>query len=178
MRLSYEDAMKLIHNAERAGSIMGVDTMRELMSHLGNPQDKLKVIHIAGTNGKGSTLAMLSTILTTAGYKVGRYISPTLVAYLERIQIDGEYISENAFAGIIGELADAVEAMKLSASRLPTAFPSIYPWCPEKFFPQLLHYHILYKNLRYSVLHYIYSSLIIICCKLIGKAFLNRLHKK
>ena len=87
MRLSYEDAMKLIHNAERAGSIMGVDTMRELMSHLGNPQDKLKVIHIAGTNGKGSTLAMLSTILTTAGYKVGRYISPTLVAYLERIQI-------------------------------------------------------------------------------------------
>ena len=122
MRLSYEDAMKLIHNAERAGSIMGVDTMRELMSHLGNPQDKLKVIHIAGTNGKGSTLAMLSTILTTAGYKVGRYISPTLVAYLERIQIDGEYISENAFAGIIGELADAVEAMKLSASRLPTAF--------------------------------------------------------
>lgn len=96
MRLSYEDAMKLIHNAERAGSIMGVDTMRELMSHLGNPQDKLKVIHIAGTNGKGSTLAMLSTILTTAGYKVGRYISPTLVTYLERIQIDGEYISENA----------------------------------------------------------------------------------
>lgn len=122
MRLSYEDAMKLIHNAERAGSIMGVDTMRELMSHLGNPQDKLKVIHIAGTNGKGSTLAMLSTILTTAGYKVGRYISPTLVTYLERIQIDGEYISENAFACIMGELADAVEAMKLSASRLPTAF--------------------------------------------------------
>ena len=65
MKLSYEDAMKLIHNAEKAGSIMGVDTMRELMNHLGNPQDKLKVIHIAGTNGKGSTLAMLSTILTT-----------------------------------------------------------------------------------------------------------------
>lgn len=122
MKLTFEGALKLIHNAEKAGSIMGVETMRELMKRLGNPQNELKIIHIAGTNGKGSTLAMISTILTTAGYKVGRYISPTLVTYLERIQIDGAYISEEAFAEIMGQIADAVNDMKNADLRLPTAF--------------------------------------------------------
>ncbi len=122
MKLCYDEAMKLIHNAEKAGSIMGVDTMRELMRLLDNPQDKLKVIHIAGTNGKGSTLAMISTILTTAGYRVGRYISPTLVTYLERIQIDGEYISETDFSDVMSDIADAVDTMKASGLRTPTAF--------------------------------------------------------
>lgn len=122
MEWNYNRAMELIHNAEKAGSIMGVDTMRELMRCLGNPQDKLKVIHIAGTNGKGSVLAMLSTVLTTAGYRVGRYISPTLVTYLERIQIDGEYIPEDSFARVMQEIAGAVESMKHSSLRLPTAF--------------------------------------------------------
>lgn len=122
MKLCYNDAILLINNAQKAGSIMGVDSMRELMKLLGNPQDKLKVIHIAGTNGKGSTLAMVSTILTGAGYKVGRYISPTLVTYLERIQIDGEYISEDDFADVMGDIAEAVLKMNASKLRTPTAF--------------------------------------------------------
>ena len=122
MILSYDDALSIIRNAEKAGSIMDVETMRELMEHLGNPQDKLRIIHIAGTNGKGSTLAMISTILTTAGCRVGRYISPTLVTYLERIQIDGAYISETEFAEVMGDIADALNTMKSSASRLPTSF--------------------------------------------------------
>ena len=57
------------------------------MRRLGNPQDKLKFIHIAGTNGKGSVLAYLSTILKKAGYRTGRYVSPTLFSYRERIQV-------------------------------------------------------------------------------------------
>ena len=122
MNLTYDAALELIHNAQKAGSIMGVDTMCELMRLLGNPQDKLKIIHIAGTNGKGSTLAMISTVLTTAGYRVGRYISPTLITYLERVQIDGEYISESDFAVIMGDIADAVNVMEVSDLRLPTAF--------------------------------------------------------
>lgn len=122
MSLTYEEALALIHNAEKAGSIMGVETMRELMNRLGNPQNKLRVIHIAGTNGKGSTLAMISTILTQAGFKVGRYISPTLITYLERIQIDGNYISEDEFAYVMEQAAVAVEDMKNAALRLPTAF--------------------------------------------------------
>lgn len=122
MKLCYDEAMEFIHNAGKSGSIMGVDTMRELMRLLDNPQDKLKIIHIAGTNGKGSTLAMISTILTTAGYRVGRYISPTLITYLERIQIGGEYISETDFANIIGDIADVVNNMKASCLRTPTAF--------------------------------------------------------
>ena len=62
MKLTYGTALALIHNAEKAGSIMGVETMRELMKRLDNPQNKLKVIHIAGTNGKGSTLDRKSVV--------------------------------------------------------------------------------------------------------------------
>lgn len=122
MKLTYEAALALIRNAEKAGSIMGVETMRELMKRLDNPQNKLKVIHIAGTNGKGSTLAMISNILSHAGYRVGRYISPTLTAYLERIQIDGVYITEEDFASTMETISEAVEDMRSSALRLPTAF--------------------------------------------------------
>ena len=122
MKLTYGTALALIHNAEKAGSIMGVETMRELMKRLDNPQNKLKVIHIAGTNGKGSTLAMISNILSHAGYRVGRYISPTLTAYLERIQIDGVYITEEDFASTMETISEAMEDMRSSDLRLPTAF--------------------------------------------------------
>lgn len=63
--------------------MLGLTTMTELLKRLGNPQDDLKFVHIAGTNGKGSVLAYLSTVLKEAGYKVGRYISPILV-FLQR----------------------------------------------------------------------------------------------
>lgn len=69
-----------------------------LLCELGNPQESLKFIHIAGTNGKGSVLAYTSTILSEAGYRTGRYVSPTVVSYLERIQVDEEWIPEDAFA--------------------------------------------------------------------------------
>ena len=72
--------------------------------NLGTPQDDLKFIHIAGTNGKGSVLAYTSMILSKAGYKTGRYVSPTVISYLEKIQIDGKWISESEFAEIMEEI--------------------------------------------------------------------------
>ena len=90
------------------GSVLGLDTIRGLLRELGNPQDDLKFIHIAGTNGKGSVLAYTSMILSKAGYKTGRYVSPTVISYLEKIQIDGKWISESEFAEIMEEIKEAI----------------------------------------------------------------------
>ena len=68
------------------GWVLGLDSMGELLRRLGNPQDRLKFVHIAGTNGKGSVLAYVSTVAGCAGYRVGRYISPAVREYRERFR--------------------------------------------------------------------------------------------
>ena len=68
--MNYEEAMNFIQNTSKFGSVLGLDNIKELLERLGNPQDQLKVVHIAGTNGKGSTLAFLAGIFAGAGYSV------------------------------------------------------------------------------------------------------------
>ena len=92
--MNYKEARVYLEQVSRYGSVLGLDNMRELLGRLGNPQNDLKFIHISGTNGKGSVLAYLSTILSGAGYRVGRYLSPTLFSYREKIQVDGEKINK------------------------------------------------------------------------------------
>jgi dihydrofolate synthase/folylpolyglutamate synthase len=104
------------------GSVLGLDTIRDLLHELGNPQDSLRFVHIAGTNGKGSLLAYTSTILKEAGYRTGRYVSPTVVSYLERIQINGEWISEEAFAEITEIVQKAIARMETAGKNTPTVF--------------------------------------------------------
>ena len=82
--MTYKEARVYFDEMSKYGSVLGLDTIRGLLRELGNPQDDLKFIHIAGTNGKGSVLAYTSTILSEAGYRTGRYVSPTVVSYLER----------------------------------------------------------------------------------------------
>ncbi|MEI3219355.1 MAG: hypothetical protein V8S08_06655 [Lachnoclostridium sp.] len=96
--MTYKEARVYLDKVSKYGSVLGLDTIRELLHELGDPQKDLKFIHIAGTNGKGSVLAYTSTILSEAGYKVGKYVSPTVISYLERIQVNGQWISEDAFA--------------------------------------------------------------------------------
>ncbi|MDY4395852.1 MAG: folylpolyglutamate synthase/dihydrofolate synthase family protein [Oscillospiraceae bacterium] len=96
--------------------------MRELLHRLGDPQNELKFIHISGTNGKGSVLAYLSTILSGAGYRTGRYISPTLFSYRERIQVDGEYIEKESLACHVTAIAAAAEDMQKAGLPSPTVF--------------------------------------------------------
>ena len=91
----YEEAREFINDSNQYGCVPGLETITELLKQLGNPQEQLKVIHVAGTNGKGSTSAFLSSILTAAGYVVGRYISPAVFSYRERIQISRQIIEEN-----------------------------------------------------------------------------------
>ena len=92
--MNYEEAMNFIQNTSKFGSVLGLDNIKELLERLGNPQDQLKVVHIAGTNGKGSTLAFLAGIFRESGYRAGRYVSPASFCYEERFRINEENISK------------------------------------------------------------------------------------
>ena len=94
--MELNEALSFIHGTDWKGSRLGLERMRELMRRLGDVQDTLKYVHVAGTNGKGSTSTMLASILRSAGYKTGLYTSPHLVRVNERFRIDGVDVSDAA----------------------------------------------------------------------------------
>ena len=120
--MNYKEARVYLDEVSKYGSVLGLESMRELLRRLGNPQNELKFIHISGTNGKGSVLAYLSTILSGAGYRTGRYISPTLFSYRERIQVDGEYIEKESLACHVTAIAAAAGDMQKAGLPSPTVF--------------------------------------------------------
>ncbi len=93
--MNYKETLEYIHSLDNFTLPAGMARIKEVLKMLGNPQDNFKAIHIAGTNGKGSVSAMLSSVFASAGYKTGLFISPFIIDFRERIQINGEYISEN-----------------------------------------------------------------------------------
>lgn len=120
--MNYREAMSYMEDLQQYGSVMGLTTMRELCARLKNPQDQLKFVHIAGTNGKGSVLAYISTVLSAAGYRTGRYISPTVKEYRERFQIDGRMITQSGLCKYLEQVKEAAEAMAAEELPHPTAF--------------------------------------------------------
>lgn len=92
--MNYNDTLKYIHSLGHFSLPAGLERIKTVLNKLGNPQKKFKAIHIAGTNGKGSVSAMLASVFKSAGYKTGLFISPFIIDFRERIQINGEYISE------------------------------------------------------------------------------------
>lgn len=120
--MNYKEARVYLDQVSKYGSVLGLDNMRELLVRLGNPQEDLKFIHISGTNGKGSALSYMSTILSGAGLRTGRYISPTLYAYRERIQVDGEMIDRESLAALMTVVKEAVDAMEAEKKGSPTVF--------------------------------------------------------
>ena len=120
--MTYKEARVYLDEMSKYGSVLGLDTIRGLLHELGDPQDDLKFIHIAGTNGKGSVLAYTSTILSEAGYRTGRYVSPTVMSYLEKIQVDGTWISELDFAQSVEKIKEAIASLKAKGEPLPTLF--------------------------------------------------------
>lgn len=120
--MEYREARVYLDEVAKYGSVLGLENMRELLQRLGNPQDDLRFIHISGTNGKGSVLAYVSTVLKEAGYRVGRYISSTLFSYRERIQVNGEYIEKEPLVRLTGQIAEAAEGMAREGRAHPTAF--------------------------------------------------------
>ena len=120
--MNYNETITYIHSINWTFCKPGLDRIKELCEKLGNPQNSLKFIHVAGTNGKGSVLAYTSTILSEAGLKTGRYVSPTVQSYLERIQVDGLWISEEVFAELVEEVQKAVARMEADGKASPTVF--------------------------------------------------------
>ena len=98
--MTIEQAMELIHGVEWRGSRPGLTRVRELLHRLGDPQDGLQFVHIAGTNGKGSTAAMLASILRAAGYTTGLFTSPYLERFAERMQVNGVPVPDAEFAAV------------------------------------------------------------------------------
>ena len=115
--ITYQNCLESMFRLHRFGIKLGLDTIGTMLSALGNPQQQFKSIHIAGTNGKGSVAAMLSTILRVAGFKVGRYTSPHLESFNERICIDDEPIDD---ADVVGACQRSMAIGGLS--RQPTFF--------------------------------------------------------
>jgi dihydrofolate synthase/folylpolyglutamate synthase len=103
--MNYQQALDYIHSTARFGDKPGLERVRALLEQMGNPQKKLKFVHVAGTNGKGSVCAMIESVLRCAGYKTGLYISPFVYNYRERMQVNREMISEEDLTGLITEAA-------------------------------------------------------------------------
>ena len=116
--LTAQEAVEYIHSITWMGSKPGLSRTRNLLDLMGNPQDSLKFVHIAGTNGKGSTAAMTASILQKAGYRVGLFTSPCLYKFNERIQINGEHISDADLA----EVTSYVKPLAASLEDHPTEF--------------------------------------------------------
>ncbi len=110
--MNYQETLEFIHSTDWKGSRLGLDRMREMMRRLGDPQDRLRFVHVAGTNGKGSTCAVLSSILSAAGYKTGMYTSPHLVKVNERMRINGADISDEDLILAAEAVKDAVTGME------------------------------------------------------------------
>ena len=112
----------LEHIENSGGIVLGLESIRELMAELDNVQQKLQFIHVAGTNGKGSVCAMLSSILIEAGIRVGTYTSPAVFDRREQYQVDGKRISWEEFAEVIAQVKTACERMKAKGKMQPTVF--------------------------------------------------------
>lgn len=115
--MSYSSSVDFLYRLQQHGIKLGLDRMRALLAGLGEPQQRYRAIHIAGTNGKGSTAAMTAAILQAAGYRVGLYTSPHLVEFRERIRVNGAMISEEAVMAVTERLRSLI-----STDLAPTFF--------------------------------------------------------
>ena len=110
--MTYPEALQYIHAVSWKGSRPGLERISELMRRMGDPQSGQHYIHIVGTNGKGSTAAMLSSVLTKAGFRTGLFISPFVLDFRERMQINGEMISKRALAAATAHVRTFAEQME------------------------------------------------------------------
>lgn len=123
--MKYQEAIKYITEVGNFGSNYGLERTYKLLEFLDNPHGKLKIIHVAGTNGKGSTTAMITSMLKEAGYKVGMYTSPFLEEFEERIQINGNNIPKEKLAQLMTKIKYAVDKVIEEGYNHPTEFEII-----------------------------------------------------
>ena len=110
--MNYNEALEFIHSRMKFGSQPGMERIEALCEAFDNPQDKLKFVHVAGTNGKGSTCTMIAEILRASGYKVGLFTSPYVVDFRERIRVDSQMIPKEDFAEIVERIIPVIDELK------------------------------------------------------------------
>lgn len=120
--MTYEEAIDYIEGLARFGIKLGLSRIERLLKLLGNPQDKYRTVHVTGTNGKGSVSSMLSCVLTHSGCRTGLYISPHLVSYRERMQINQAMISKEDFSAGTALIKEKSEQMEAEGEETPTQF--------------------------------------------------------
>ena len=120
--MDFDEALAFMQGRLRLGVKLGNERFLALLARLGDPQEKLRVIHVAGTKGKGSTTAMAAAVLQAAGYKVGAYLSPYVYDVRERIQVNGEMIPRADFARWVSEIRPHVEALEATEHGPTTEF--------------------------------------------------------
>jgi len=110
----YANALAYLYNLEKFGIVFGLENIKWILNCIGNPHELLKTVHIGGTNGKGSVSAMLSHMLKAAGYRVGKYTSPHLVSFTERITVNEEEITEEEVGGLTSNIRQLLESVSPS----------------------------------------------------------------
>lgn len=160
--MNYEEALKYIGDTYKFGSKLGLENIKKLTELLGNPQDKYKIIHIAGTNGKGSTSNMLNDVLMASGYKVGLFISPYLQEFTERIQINKQHIDKASLGRITALVKEKIDIMLKEGYNHPTEFEIVTAIGFKYFEEQNIDFLVLEVGLggRFDATNVISKSLI------------------
>ncbi|MCD7807268.1 MAG: bifunctional folylpolyglutamate synthase/dihydrofolate synthase [Lachnospiraceae bacterium] len=120
--MNYRQTMEYIESLSQYGSVLGLKNMERMCDALGQPQESLRIIHVAGTNGKGSTAAYLSSVLRAAGYRVGTYTSPAVDDYRERFCVNGRMISQRSLCEYMGRMKKVSERITAQGFPHPTVF--------------------------------------------------------
>lgn len=141
--MNYEEALDYIHGIYKFGSKLGLENILYLLNLMGNPHQGLKVIHVAGTNGKGSTCSYISSVLAAQGYKVGLYTSPYLEEFTERIRVNGVNIPKEELAEITAFVKEKVEEMLSRGKNHPTEFEVVTAIGFEYFQREAVDYLVL-----------------------------------
>ena len=120
--MNYTETLAYLDSLGKFGINLGMERIEDLLKELNNPEQKVRTIHVTGTNGKGSVTSMITNILLVSGLKVGKFTSPHLVRYNERIEVDGEEISDEDFALVVTAVRRAVESVMAKGTDQPTQF--------------------------------------------------------
>ena len=160
--MNYKESLNYIEDTHKFGIKLGLDSTGKLLELLGNPQDNLNVIHVAGTNGKGSVCSFISNILKEEGYKVGLYTSPYLETFTERIRVNGENIPKEDVARIITLIKDKIEIMISEGYSSPTEFEIVTAMAYYYYNEQKCDYVVLEVGLggRYDATNVIKNPLV------------------
>ncbi|MBM7701345.1 bifunctional folylpolyglutamate synthase/dihydrofolate synthase [Metabacillus iocasae] len=125
MITTYEQALNWIHHRFKFGMKLGLERMEWMLTQLGNPHHNIRTVHVAGTNGKGSTVSYLRNILQQAGYRVGTFTSPYIETFNERISVNGVPISNDEMIELVNEVKSVVDAVEETEYGAPTEFEVI-----------------------------------------------------